>query len=116
MSTKKNIEFHAGETWVLIFTAHNADGTSINLDGTTSTRLRINKGAAVLLTKSVGDGIIIADAAAGRASITITPADQVAAGLLKNKTYSYEIQVTTTLFLSVQCEGQLKVLPSLFGP
>lgn len=118
MSTRKNIEFHKGATWQIFFNAHNPDNTVIPLVAGVEVNFRMNNGSTVLFDKTIGAGVVVTDEAAGAATITITPADQTAASIAKNKSYSYEIQCVQPALprTSIQAEGTLKVLPSLFSP
>lgn len=112
MSVKKNIEFHIGETWVILFTLHNADGSAMDLTGA-AVKFRIGSNPG-LLTKTIGAGITITNLVGGAGTVTITPADQVAAALVKGKTYPYELRAELGAFISVQAIGDLTTLPSLF--
>lgn len=114
MATKKNIQFHVGETWVMPFGLHNADNTVLDLTGA-SVQFRLMLGATILFDKAIGSGIALTDIVNGEGTITITPAEQVAQGIGKNKTYKYELRATTPEFVSVQCEGEFKTLASLFA-
>lgn len=114
MSVKKNIEFHIQETWKIFFTCHNADGTPMSLTDC-AVFFRMNNGSIPLITKTNAAGLIVTDEAAGTGVVTITPADQIAAPVAKDKSYLYELRVNAPTFVSVQAEGALKVLPSLFA-
>lgn len=114
MSTKKNIEFHIQETWKIFFTCHNADGTAMDLTNC-DVFFRLNNGSVVLFTKTNAAGLIITDEVAGTGVVTVSPADQIAAPVAKDKSYLYELRVNAPTFVSVQAEGALKVLPSLFA-
>jgi hypothetical protein len=117
MSTKKNLQFHIANHWKILFTAHNADGSVLPLDAGVEVNFRLNSGSTILFTKSIGSGIVVTDAANGKATITISPGDQTANGIVKNKSYLYEIQlITPEPVVSTQADGALKVLPSLFAP
>lgn len=114
MATKKNIQFHVAETWIMPFGLHNADNSVLDLTGA-SVQFRLVLGATVLFDKAIGTGIEITSLANGQGKITITPAEQIAAGIVKGKTYKYELRATTPDFVTIQCEGEFKTLPSLFG-
>lgn len=117
MSTSKDIEFHLGETWQLRFTMKNADGSILPLPTSGMDAVQVFfrlSSTAPLITKTIGDGIDITDEDAGAGMITIIPEDQTDAPVAHNKSYKYELKVITPEFVSVQCIGSLKVLPSLF--
>jgi hypothetical protein len=109
-----DIRLHAGETWKIPFTVHDADGVAIDLtDGRVDFRLSGADGP--LLTLSTDDSIAITDAAAGSGEILITPAAQETGTLEDDVAYRYELKIETPTFgVSVQKIGRLKVLPSLF--
>jgi hypothetical protein len=114
MSIKKNIEFHAEETWIINFSVNDADGVPVDISNAT-VEFRISQGQTPKLTLDVGNGITLTNAAQGLGQAKITPQDQRNNTLLRNKTYAYELKVVTLAFVTIQSIGELKVLNSLFA-
>jgi len=78
MSTKVQIEFISGDSQKLIITVQDADNAPAakNLTGATITwALARSRGSAPLITKTVGSGITVTDAANGALEVAIAPAD-----------------------------------------
>jgi hypothetical protein len=115
VSTKKTIEFHRGETWIINFTCRNADNTIMDLTGA-NVFFRVAQGQTEKLTKSVGVGITIPVPTTGQGQVIISKADQDTALLGEGKEYNYELKVDKGAITSIQCIGVLKSLFSLFYP
>ena len=115
MSTQQDIEFHQGETWLIMFAAHNADNSAIEFDDETDIQFRISGDEGTIITQVRDRGIVVTDPDNGLCNITVTPFDQEQAGLLDVDTYLYEIRVITTQFVSIQANGKFRVRASLFA-
>lgn len=120
MSKITALSFHIGETWEIDFACKQADGATafpLPLGSVVAIRFDDATGATPLLTLSsddVASAVTIADATKGTGSIVITPAMQNAAHFAAG-VYKYELRVVTLDQTSVQAEGRLTVLPSLFA-
>jgi hypothetical protein len=114
----QDLTLHAGRDWIITLTAHDDAGSVIVLDPDTEIEFRINgivDGNAVnLLTCTVGDGITVLSGES-QAEITITIADQEAAGLAEGLILVYESRVTKDGQSYPQTEGRLFVERSLFA-
>ena len=67
---------YAGDTLILEITAKDSDGTALDLTGLTVkwSLARVNTSPA-LLTKTVGSGITVTNAALGQFKVELTPTD-----------------------------------------
>lgn len=67
---------YAGDTLILEITAKDSDGSALDLSGLTLkwSLARTNTSTA-LLTKTVGSGITVTDAALGKFKVELTPSD-----------------------------------------
>jgi hypothetical protein len=83
--------FVRGENWLIDFYARDASDNPINLTGLTGAAIQFK--IAPNLVAALGSGISIFNALQGLAKINITPAMQVAAGIVAGP-YTYEARVT----------------------
>jgi hypothetical protein len=101
--------FHKGETWVLDCQFEIQEGDT--LQGV-SFRIVDTATGATMLTQTVGSGVVITDATAGTATVTVLDSQQ--ATFLPTGRYRYEAKITTGSGVKeVQGEGPWVVLPSL---
>ena len=93
-ATGQNVTMRSGDTKRLQFTVTDAAGTAVDLTGATITWVLAAKlGGTTLLTKTIGFGITVNDASAGRFHVDLDPADTAAlAG-----TYYHEAEVVDAL-------------------
>ncbi len=116
MSTIVNLTeeaFHIGETITLDVTCLDADGAPINLTGA-GIVFRLASKSARLLDATLGSGVSLTDAPAGKCRVTISPAMQTAANVPPGD-HVYELKVTTSGGgVSIQAEGVFAISDSLF--
>lgn len=114
MATESNLNFRLGETWVIAITCEDAGGTPLALAGA-DVRFRLATPAlSLVLDLAVGSGVSLGTGA-GMATITVTPAMQVAAGVTA-RLHSYEIRAELADgTVSDQAFGSLNVRASLFS-
>lgn len=80
MALEQNFETFSGNDVVLVVTVEDADagdGSPLNLAGAQEVIWALAKraNATAILTKTLGDGVEITDAAAGEVEVTLTSAD-----------------------------------------
>ncbi len=117
MANVVDISVHAGEPWVILFTAHESDGTTIMpLGSGADVEFRLSdEDGDTLLTKNTDGGVVITNEQGGTAEITITEADQADKHLFAGVPFWYEIRVIKGEDVSVQNEGNLLISDSLYG-
>ena len=85
----QNYTMFSGDSKVITVTVTDADGAAVNLTGATISYVIFDDGSATI-TKTVGSGITVTDAAAGTFTITLAASDTASlAGA-----YYHECQVT----------------------
>lgn len=106
-----------GDTITLAIAAKKADGTAQTLVGklltfTAKDRLA-DLDAAAIISKSIGAGITVDNAAGGLATVTLSPADT--AGFTGPRTLLWDIQMTDTVTGDKKTldEGKLYVRPDV---
>lgn len=112
--TKRNqdVTIQAGEYKKFSVTIKNGSGTAINLTGATPIQYGISQteGGARILTKTLGSGITITDAANGVLEIVITAADLAG----KEGEFHHELSITESSGnKSCAFTGKLTVKPSM---
>ena len=114
MSATINGEFYLGETWIFQGVVRDHRAVPINLAGAT-VRLRISTAKRVtVLDLSTPSGGSVLNANSGTYEFVINRATQVSANVTPGA-YSYEIKVDFPGDRSsVQNDGTIRVLPSLF--
>jgi hypothetical protein len=119
MSRIAPLTFHIDETWQIAFSAFDSTGIPMPLPLGSVSAFRIatlDTPPVILIdcSSETGDGsVVITDPVHGLGAITIPPALQTAANIAAG-VYRYEWRVETTALVSIQAEGRLTVMPSLF--
>lgn len=107
-------EMVQGDTVALDFSIVDAAGDAVDLTGAT-VRWQMSRSvqATAILSKSVGSGITVTNAAGGLFTVDLAPADTVdLAG-----TFYYEAEIIDASDnVSTVRTGQIKILPGLIGP
>jgi hypothetical protein len=107
-------QFVLGETWVLDFALNDALGADLDLTGATPLSFRLSRRGLVLMTRNLADGVAVTDPLTGQGTVTVTPAQQVTAGLTPG-VHRYELRATLAGgAVTTQARGTLTVLRSLF--
>lgn len=116
MSTRVNLSdtnFHIGESITIEATCLDADGAPIDLTGATIA-FRLASRTAHLLDATMGSGVSMLDAKAGKCRIVISPAMQLAAAVPPGD-HLYELRVITAAgAVTTQAEGAISLADSLF--
>jgi len=108
-SNTLNVSLYAGETRTLEITLTDANGDPISLTGAT---IEYHAALPTPVTKTVGSGITVTDAAAGEFSIALTQANTV--GYERNTTADHECKVLTSGGEVITAfRGRLTILDSL---
>jgi hypothetical protein len=114
MATPRDFEFYLNESWIINFELNDGDDVDLDLTGATISWKLTNNSGTNLMTRTIGDGFVVNNAATGLCSLTVTPTMQATAGVVANSVYLWELRVTlTTGLISVQADGSLHVKPSL---
>ena len=93
MATTANLVFDLGETWIIDLTAYDSDGlTAFDLTGAT-VALYVKGSSAAILTPA-NTTVVLTTPASGKARITVTPAQQAAAGITAAQVGNYVLRVT----------------------
>ena len=83
----------SGDTKILRITAQNSSGTAINLNGATIIwSLFPLGGGAAIVTKGIGNGIVLTTPGSGIFEVTINPADTASL----SGAFAHETQITDT--------------------
>jgi hypothetical protein len=115
MSTKRDIEFHYGEHWVIDFEVKDGDGSTVDITGATIQWRLVDGLGATAMTRVVGDGLAITSGVDGFCTLTVTPAHQTTAAIVEEGNYAYEFRVTTaTGTITTNARGAIAVLPTVF--
>jgi len=108
MSQGASGTFHVGETWYFEGEARDADDQALDLTGASGT-LKIRRKSVLVFERAV----TIDDAAAGKWSLVITPAEQSAAGVLPEAHKMELYFVLGDSSVTVQNTGTLTLLGRL---
>lgn len=92
MATTTNLTFDLGETWIINHTATSDGSTPLNLTGAT-VALYIKGSSSAILTPANATAAIT-NAAAGQSKISVSPAQQTAAGITAGQVGTYVLRVT----------------------
>jgi hypothetical protein len=92
-ATSQNFSMYQGDDFTLTVTVKDAAGAAKNLTGATIKWAlhTTNKAAVPKLSKAIGTGIAVTDAAGGVFTVTIARADTAA---LKAGAYYHEVEIT----------------------
>ena len=115
MATVANIQFRIGETWNIDATMHDSCGAVLSIVSPAQVKWRLALDGTVIKELTLGAGIVlVGDGSTGECLITLTPADQLALGIVPTY-YSHECQVILPGgAVTDQFAGNLQALPSLF--
>jgi len=106
-----NLSIYAGETRTLVVTVTDQDGVAVDLTGADITYIA---NLPTPLTKTVGSGVTVTDAASGEFEIALTQADTV--GYDANVRVQHECKILTSgAEVLVAFTGTLTVSDSLIG-
>lgn len=116
MTVQQDLEFHLGENWIVQYECNDGNGNDINLTGASLEWALATLNSSLVMTRSVGDGIVLTNALEGDCTLSVTPSHQSTAGVTSGTTYRWEFRIITASgTVSVQAKGNLAVLPSLLS-
>lgn len=111
MSTQYDLSIHAGETRALVVTVVDSAGADVDI---TAAEITYMLALSTPVTKTLGDGITVTDAAGGEFEIAINQADTVSIDAARNLQHECKVLLPSGAVLTV-FYGFVKVLDSLIG-
>ena len=114
MALRQDISLDLQETWIINIACTDDQGAPLDLTNG-DVRFRMDDGGVAVFDLNTSTGVVITNPSGGLASVTITPAAQIAIPIAVDQ-YQYEFQaVLANGVVSDQVYGALNVTPSLFA-